>query len=159
MTSDPARAAVVTTHSPRATLALGRRIGVCLRAGETVALVGPLGSGKTVLARGMALGAGATGYIASPSFVVIREYEGPIRIFHVDLYRLERREEIVDLGLDELIDGAEIVIVEWADRAPWILPADHLRVACALGSRLSDRMFTVTIPGSMRGRLDKAVRG
>ncbi len=153
MTLVPARATIVTTHSPQATEALGRRLGGRLRAGDVVALVGPMGSGKTVLARGIALGAGATGYIASPSFVVIREYQGPIRVFHVDLYRLERRDEIANLGLDELIDGAGIVVIEWADRAPWLLPADCLQVVCALGPQPEDRVFTFTILPSMPVRL------
>jgi len=145
--------AVVTTHSPEVTEALGVRLGARLRAGDVVALVGPLGSGKTVLARGIALGAGATGYIASPSFVLIREYDGPIRIYHIDLYRLERREEIAYLGLEDVIGGDGIAVVEWADRAPWLLQADHLFVACAVGPGDQARVFTLTIPPSMRDRL------
>ncbi|MGH2375084.1 MAG: tRNA (adenosine(37)-N6)-threonylcarbamoyltransferase complex ATPase subunit type 1 TsaE [bacterium] len=148
---------VVTTHSPEATEAFGSRLGARLRAGDVVALVGPLGSGKTVLARGIALGARATGYIASPSFVLIREYDGPIRIYHIDLYRLERREDIDDLGLEDLIGGSGIAVVEWADRAPWIFPADHLLVACAVAREDQTRVFTLTIPASMRDRLAPAL--
>ena len=110
MTPDPARV-VVETHSPEQTEALGRRLGGRLRAGDVVALSGPLGSGKTVLARGLALGAGAAGYMASPSFVLIREYSGPLRVYHVDLYRLERLEDLETLGLEELLDGVGVVIV------------------------------------------------
>src|SRR5688572_19105794 len=107
----------------------------------------------------MAQGAGATGYIASPSFVLIREYAGPVPVFHVDLYRLERREEIADLGLQDLITESTIVFVEWADRAPEILPADHLRIDCAFGVKATDRRFTITIPKSWDGRFDQALRG
>lgn len=149
--------AVVTTHSPEATEALGSRLGARLRAGDVVALVGPLGSGKTVLARGIARGAGATGYIASPSFVLIREYAGPIRIYHIDLYRLERREDITYLGLEDFLGMSGIAVVEWADRAPWILPADHLLVACALAPEDQTRVFTLTIPPSMHDRLARAL--
>lgn len=74
----------VRTRSARATEALGERIGRRLRPGDVVALVGPLGAGKTVLARGLARGAGARGYVASPSFVIVREYAGPIPVRHVD---------------------------------------------------------------------------
>jgi len=112
-----------------------------------------MGSGKTVLARGIAVGAGAAGYIASPSFVLIREYRGPIRVYHIDLYRLEQREDVAYLGLDEVIGGTGLAVVEWADRAPWILPPEYLLIACAAGPDPQTRMFTLTIPAAMRGRL------
>ena len=159
MTLVPARTAVVQTDSPDATEAFGHRLGARLRAGDTVALVGPMGSGKTVLARGLARGAGATGYIASPSFVVIREYTGPVRVYHVDLYRIERADEVDQLALDELTEGTGIVIVEWADRAPQVLPAGHLRIDCAMGPGPSDRAYTLTIPASMADRLDSITGG
>lgn len=143
---------VIATHSPEATEALGRRVGARLRRGDVVALVGPLGSGKTVLARGLALGAGASGYIASPSFVVIREYRGPLRVYHVDLYRLERPQEIEDLGLDELADEG-ILIVEWADRASGLLPPDHLRIQCGFGQGDQDRQFVMEIPSRWADRM------
>lgn len=148
---------VVSTHSPEATEAFGRRLGSRLRAGDVVALIGPLGSGKTVLARGIALGVGVTGYIASPSFVLIRQYDGPIRVYHIDLYRLERREEVAYLGLDDLIEGSGIAVVEWADRAPWILPPDHLLIACAAGPDAQTRVFTLTVSAAMRERLAPAL--
>lgn len=112
-----------------------------------------------MLARGIARGAGATGYIASPSFVLIREYEGPIRVYHIDLYRLERREDVAYLGLDDLIEGGGIAVVEWADRAPWILPSGHLLIACAHGADPEARVFTLTVPASMRDRLAPALAG
>lgn len=143
----------VETSSPEATESLGRRIGAHLRPGDTVALVGPLGSGKTVLARGLALGAGATGHMASPSFVVIREYAGPVRVYHADLYRLEHPGDLAHLGLEELMDGDGIVIVEWADRAPWILAANHLWVECAFGESDTCRMFVLSAPVGMADRI------
>lgn len=150
---------VVETHSPEHTEALGRRLGARLRSGDVVGLEGPLGSGKTVLARGIALGAGAVGYIASPSFVLIREYAGPLRVYHVDLYRLERPDEIADLGLDEMMGGPGVVIVEWADRASGMLPADHVRVACAFGAGATDRVLTLTAPASLDDRLSEVGDG
>lgn len=124
-----------------------------------MALVGPLGSGKTVLARGLALGAGASGHMASPSFVVIREYDGPVRVYHADLYRLEHPSDLTDLGLEELMDGDGIVILEWADRAPWILPADHLRIECAFCESGTCRAFVLSAPISMADRITGAAEG
>ncbi len=158
MTSDPARV-VVETHSPEQTEVLGRRLGGRLRAGDVVALIGPLGSGKTVLARGLALGTGAVGYMASPSFVLIREYAGPLRVYHVDLYRIERPEELDTLGLEDLLDGRGVVIIEWADRAPSVLPRKHVHIACTFGPTATDRILTLTAPAGMADRLDIAGGG
>jgi tRNA threonylcarbamoyladenosine biosynthesis protein TsaE len=144
----------ITTRSPRGTEGLGRWLGARLRPGDVVALVGPLGSGKTVLARAMALGAGAQGYFASPSFVVIREYGGPLRIYHVDLYRIERADDMAELGLDELADAGGVLIVEWADRAGDLLPADHIRVECDYGRTERERTFTLRAPASLADRLE-----
>jgi tRNA threonylcarbamoyladenosine biosynthesis protein TsaE len=97
--------------------------------------------------------------MASPSFVLIREYAGRVRVFHADLYRLERREEIDTLGLEDLFDGEGIVLIEWADRAPWVLPDDYVMIECGFGSTPTERVFTVTMPAAMRGRLEAAVSG
>jgi tRNA threonylcarbamoyladenosine biosynthesis protein TsaE len=141
----------VETSGPSATEALGRRLGARLRPGDVVALIGPLGAGKSVLARGIARGAGAGGYMASPSFVVVREYAGPVRVYHVDLYRLERDEDIRELGLDELASDG-ILVVEWADRAGGALPGPALTVACAYGDGETSRVITVAAPEALAER-------
>ncbi|MFT5537458.1 MAG: tRNA threonylcarbamoyladenosine biosynthesis protein TsaE [Parasphingorhabdus sp.] len=104
----------------QATLNLGRALGALLRAGDKVALTGTLGAGKTTLARGMLAGLGYSGEVPSPTFAIVQQYEPPetgIPVAHVDLYRIEDPEEILELGLEDmLIDGA--MIVEWPDRMP-----------------------------------------
>lgn len=142
----------VTTSSPSATEALGRRLGARLRAGDVVALVGPLGAGKTVLARGIAEGAGARGGIASPSFVIVREYPGPVRVYHADLYRLEGAAEVAELGLDELA-AQGILIVEWADRAGALLPGPAIRVVCDFAEGETARVFVVEAPPALAERM------
>jgi tRNA threonylcarbamoyladenosine biosynthesis protein TsaE len=153
------RRKVLETDSPEATEALGRELGARLRPGDVVALVGPLGAGKTVLARGIAAGAGARGYIASPSFVVIREYAGPVKVYHADLYRLEHPQEIADLALDELIDDGGVLVIEWADRAGVLLPEEHLRVELAFGASESARAITLQAPAAMAARFDLLTEG
>jgi tRNA threonylcarbamoyladenosine biosynthesis protein TsaE len=131
----------LTTHSAEQTEAVGRRLGARLRAKDVVALSGDLGAGKTVLARGIALGAGASGYIASPTFTLVREYRGPVVVYHVDLYRLDRPEQLDDLGLDEVLAAEGIVVVEWAERARHLLPDEHLEVTVRFADGEQDRVL------------------
>jgi tRNA threonylcarbamoyladenosine biosynthesis protein TsaE len=148
------RSVQVVTRSAEETEAAGRRLGAGLRPGDVVALVGPLGAGKTVLARGIAEGAGARGHIASPSFVLIRDYDGPVQVHHADLYRIERPADVVDLGLDELADAGGILIVEWADRAGSLMPTPHISVDLAFGPTETVRFLEFFAPGDRADRLD-----
>ena len=117
----------LTTATPSATRRIGERIGRRLRAGDVVLLAGELGAGKTVLAQGIARGLGISDPVKSSSFVIMNEYEGRLRLFHADLYRLEDPAQVAELALDELAaDG--VLVVEWPERAPRELPADHLLV-------------------------------
>ena len=126
--SAEARGVVIQTGSPAETEALGRTLGALLQSGDVIALSGDLGAGKTVLTRGIAGGAGAAGYIASPTFTLVREYSGPVPIYHVDLYRLDTPQQIEDIGLDEILERAGIVVIEWAEKASGWLPKEHLSV-------------------------------
>jgi len=126
MTIPPAR--LVHSRSPADTEALGRRLGAMLRAGDVVALSGELGAGKTVLARGLAEGAGAGGHVASPSFTLIRRYRGPVVVYHADLYRLDEPAHLVDVGLDEILEGDGVAVIEWAEKAVRLLPAEYLGI-------------------------------
>jgi tRNA threonylcarbamoyladenosine biosynthesis protein TsaE len=119
-----------------------------LQAGDVVALSGDLGAGKTVLARGIARGAGATGYVASPTFTLIREYHGTPPVYHVDLYRLDRPEQLDDLGLDMVFDGSGIVVIEWAEHAASWLPADHLWITIRFGDGAEHRVLELEPRGA-----------
>ena len=111
-----------------ATARAGAQLAAALEGGDAVALIGDLGAGKTTFVAGLvaALGGGAA---ASPTFSLVNEYRhGRLRVWHVDLYRLEKEAELAELGLDDLIgDGRGVVLVEWADKFD-VMPADHLRV-------------------------------
>ena len=117
------------TPSAEATHAIGKLLGESCVGGETIALVGPLGAGKTCLVRGLAAGLGAPAEaVTSPTFVLIHEYAGRVPLYHVDLYRLDARDAVNGLGLEEYIESAGVTVIEWADRAPAVLPGDHLRI-------------------------------
>ena len=117
-------AATIALADPAATLELGRRIGAQLRGGEFLALCGPLGAGKTHLAKGLALGLGVPPDepVVSPTFVLVREYQGRLRLVHADAYRLGSSDELRSLGLDEQLTPETVVAVEWADRFPAAIP-------------------------------------
>ena len=128
---------IIQTLSEEETAAAGESLGRELRPGGVVLLIGELGSGKTAFVRGMARGVGAcTDDVSSPTFTLIQEYHGGrATLHHVDLYRLEPA-EIADLGLEELVSGADIVAVEWADRwTGWPDDATEVRLEDAGGDR------------------------
>jgi tRNA threonylcarbamoyladenosine biosynthesis protein TsaE len=114
-----------------ATCQFGQRLGQRLFAGAIVALIGPLGAGKTHLSRAIAEGLDVPDVrvVTSPTFVLIQEYEGGrLPIFHFDAYRLRGEQEFAELGAAEYFEGRGVCLVEWADRVPGCLPDDHLRV-------------------------------
>ena len=118
------------THSPEETQAIGERVGQNLKPGDIVALVGDLGAGKTCLTQGIARGVEVdlNQIVNSPSYTLINEYAGKIPIYHIDLYRLQHREEILDLGLEDYLEGNGICIIEWADRMLDLLPEGYMEI-------------------------------
>ena len=117
------------SHSEAQTRRLGARLGELLQGGDVLCLAGELGSGKTRLVQGIGQGLGIEGPITSPSFTLINEYRqerARLPLYHVDLYRVEEARETLSLGLDEYFYGDGVCVVEWADRAPDALPAEHL---------------------------------
>ena len=111
------------------TRGVGSAIAPLLRIGDVLVLTGELGAGKTTLVRGIASGLGAAEHVASPTFTLVREYvTGRVPVAHVDVFRLDRVQDVVDLALDELEGGACVLIVEWGDAIEELLPDDRLRV-------------------------------
>jgi len=136
------------THHAGETHALGRRVGALLRAGDVVVLDGDLGTGKTVLAKGIAVGLGITAPVVSPTFTVVREYDAEIPLVHVDVYRLDHLQELHDLGLDDLLGGDAVTLVEWGSRVGALLPADRLVVRLEPGDTDDDRVVTIAATGT-----------
>lgn len=117
------------TSSEEESRSLGRALGAGLGPGSVVALRGELGSGKTVIVQGIARGLGFSGYVSSPSFVIMNEYAAGIPIYHVDLYRLEGPASLEGIGHREIFWGDGVAVIEWAERAGDMLPTDRLDVA------------------------------
>ena len=104
-------------------VALGRRLAEEMVGGEVIALTGGLGAGKTHLTKGIAAGLGCAGEVTSPTFSLVHEYSGGrLGLAHLDFYRLESPAELAALGWDELLDQGGVVVAEWADRFPEMLP-------------------------------------
>jgi len=118
----------LVSRSPEQTQHLGKRLGELAQSGDVFLLTGNLGSGKTCLTQGIAWGLGVKEYAFSPSFVIIREYHGRLTLYHIDFYRLDRLEEIADLGLDEYLYGKGVCVIEWADKGIAVLPDEHLLI-------------------------------
>ncbi len=119
---------IIESKTAAKTRRIGETIGKGLQPGDVILLAGPLGAGKTTLVQGMAKGLGVTGSVMSPTFVLMRELEGRLKLYHLDLYRLDKIPEITDLGLDDYLFGEGATVIEWADRAEALWPDDHLRI-------------------------------
>ncbi len=141
--------ATTVTTSEDATRDLGERLGAHLLAGDVVLLRGDLGSGKTRLAQGIGRGLGCPGPVNSPTFVLVNEHPGRVRLFHADLYRIAGAAEISELGLWEEAERG-VLVVEWPDRAGGGLPGATLTVEIAVGAG-DERSFRLRA-GDDRGR-------
>jgi tRNA threonylcarbamoyladenosine biosynthesis protein TsaE len=137
----------LVTRSPAQTEAAGEDLGRRLGPGSVVALTGELGAGKTRFVQGLARGLGVPTRATSPTFVLVNEYRGRLPVHHVDLYRIDSVREAEDLGLEELFASDGVTVVEWADRAEPLLPADAVRVHVD-GVGDEPRRITIERPGS-----------
>lgn len=108
------------TRSPEQTFELGKRLGQKLVDGDIVALKGGLGAGKTVFTKGIAAGLGIAEDVTSPTFTLLKEYEGRLKLHHFDLYRIEDGEELTETGFYDWLGGEGVCVIEWADNA--VLP-------------------------------------
>lgn len=121
------------TQSEDETIDLGRRIATKLPRRAVVLLIGNLGAGKTTLAKGIVSGLGAATVedVASPTFTLIHEYgevAGGARVYHIDLYRLDQMSQVATLGLDEIFDRDAVVLIEWGERFPELMPRERVEV-------------------------------
>ncbi|HUP86303.1 MAG TPA: tRNA (adenosine(37)-N6)-threonylcarbamoyltransferase complex ATPase subunit type 1 TsaE [Acidimicrobiales bacterium] len=119
----------VATKSADDTRELAAAFAPFVKGGDIVLLAGELGAGKTCFTQGLGRALGVTEQITSPTFTLMRPYDGTaLRLLHCDVYRLDHLQEIVDLGINELVDDDAIAVIEWGDMAEPVLPADFLEV-------------------------------
>ncbi len=131
-------------QSVEQTLALGEHLGRLLTGGDIIALSGELGTGKTVLARGIVRGLGLSEeQVNSPTFTLIQTYDNTTPVIHADLYRLENMTAIFQLGLEDYFTHENILIIEWAERLQQLLPSDHLAVRLTHGATETSREVTL----------------
>lgn len=126
---------------------VGAALATLLQPRDTVVLTGDLGAGKTTLVQGIGRGLGVEDHVASPTFTLVREYSGRLDLAHVDVYRLERVQDVVDLGLDELGGPDRVLLVEWGDAVQDLLPEDRLRVELGTERAGDDARRIAITPG------------
>lgn len=129
--SRPPPSAVVdfVSHSINQTQRCGSQLAQLLMPGVVILLEGDLGAGKTTFTKGLARGLGVEGYVNSPTFTLVNEYEGRLPVYHLDCYRLENGKEALDFGIEEYLYGDGVTIIEWPERISEILPSDCIRVS------------------------------
>ncbi len=118
----------IVSKSAMETRDAGRNLGETLSPGDVIALTGALGAGKTVFVQGVADSLGVDEAVTSPTFTIISEYEGRMPLYHMDLYRLGSSEEFLWLGVEEMLDGRGISMIEWSERAEEELPGRTIHV-------------------------------
>jgi tRNA threonylcarbamoyladenosine biosynthesis protein TsaE len=136
---NPHGAELVHSTSPEETLAVGERLGARIAGssgdGTVVLLEGPLGAGKTVIAKGVARALGVREQVISPTYTIISEYSaGPTRLYHVDLYRIEGRDQMENLGLEDILRGNGVVLVEWGEKLPPGAAGAHTMVSISIAA-------------------------
>ncbi len=149
---------VARTSSPEETRRLAAALAAVLAPGDLLLLVGGLGAGKTTFTQGLAGGLGVTGPVTSPTFTLVRAYPctaGPLRtLLHADLYRLDRLQDVVDLGLAEMVEDDSVAVIEWGDVASSVFGPDVLTVQLTAGEADEDRVVTLGLDGTWSTRGD-----
>lgn len=119
---------ILISNSAEETIELGKKIGASIKAGDIIALKGNLAAGKTTITKGIALSLGIKEDITSPTYTLVSEYYGTIPLYHMDMYRIESLEEFEMLGIDHLLFGSGLSVIEWSERIEEYLPDEHIKI-------------------------------
>jgi tRNA threonylcarbamoyladenosine biosynthesis protein TsaE len=145
----------IRTDSADVTRKAAAAIAGHVRTGDVLLLAGDLGAGKTTFTQGFGAALGITDPITSPTFTLLNEYRGSLRVLHADVYRLDSLQEVIDLGIDELVEEDAVALVEWGESAAPAFSNDHLSVRIEFGEGDDDRIITLVPSGRSWGaRLD-----
>jgi tRNA threonylcarbamoyladenosine biosynthesis protein TsaE len=148
----------IESGSEKDTHTVGVRLGQAAPPGSFIALYGDLGAGKSVLARGVARGLGVERAVQSPTFTLLNVYEeGRLPLYHFDVYRLESGEELEALGYEESFYGPGVTVMEWPQRAEYLLPAHRLDVLIEAGDGPEQRVLRLTPHGAAAERMAREV--
>lgn len=148
----------LTTSSARETQEVASKIAALAEQGDLILLVGELGAGKTTFVQGFGRALGVDEPITSPTFTLAREYEGHrLTLHHLDVYRLEQIDEVLDLALPELLDSASVTLIEWGDAIIPALPAEYLEVRVEYGDEDDERVIGVRPVGKQWLRRETAL--
>ena len=133
----------LTTSSAEETIELGRKIGAMLKGGEIIAMQGTLAAGKTTITKGIAESLGIKDTITSPTFCLISEYEGKIPLYHMDVYRLDGGEDFINLGVEDMIYGKGVSIIEWSEKVMSELPKQTIILKLEPVENTTNRKITI----------------
>jgi len=133
------------TNSVNETIEIGEKIGSASKAGDIICIEGELGSGKTHLTKGIALGLGIKEYITSPTFTLVNEYEGRLRLYHFDVYRIDDPDEIEAIGFDEYIFSDAVSVIEWSDLIRELIPEEHIQINISKDSAEDENVRRIKI--------------
>lgn len=137
-----------STSSAAQTRGLAAALAELARPGDVLLLIGDLGAGKTAFAQGFGAALGVTDLITSPTFTLARVYQGRLEMNHLDVYRLEQLDEVLDLGLQELLDGDSVTLIEWGDIIAPALASDYLEIRLTFGASDDEREITLVPVGN-----------
>ena len=146
------------SRSPEDTKKLGAALGRMASEGDIFFLIGDLGAGKTCLTQGIAIGLGVKENVMSPTFVLVREHKGRMPLYHIDLYRLDKIDEIINLGLEQYLDDYGLSVIEWAEKGSEVLPRENLYIGLNYISE-NERNLTFKSSGSRYDDLLKKLKG
>jgi tRNA threonylcarbamoyladenosine biosynthesis protein TsaE len=131
------------SKSPDDTRDLAAAVAPLVASGDIVLLSGDLAAGKTTFTQGFARGLGVDDVVTSPTFVLMHPYEGRLRLLHLDLYRLEHLQEVIDLGLLELVEEGGVALIEWGDVAAPVFHTDYLSIDLGFGAAVDERVLRI----------------
>ncbi len=134
---------IFISNSPEETFEIAKKLSYEIRQGDIIALIGNLGSGKTIFVKGICEGLGAQQNPLSPTFSIINEYKGKFVIYHFDFYRIKNIEELYDIGFEDYFNNDGICLIEWADLFEEILPEKYIRVTIEFGESENQRKIII----------------